>query len=89
MTDTKITLLAVDDEPNNLRALKIDLEESGYHADRRCRKRAGGRRDQGWRVLLPHQALRQRHHAVPLYALGLLRCGEINYNITRLNLDQL
>ncbi len=31
MTDTKITLLAVDDEPNNLRALKIDLEESGYH----------------------------------------------------------
>lgn len=25
-----VTLLAVDDEPNNLRALKLDLEDSGY-----------------------------------------------------------
>jgi CheY-like chemotaxis protein len=27
-----ITILAVDDEPNNLRALKLDLEDNGYRA---------------------------------------------------------
>ncbi len=48
MTET-ITILAVDDEPNNLRALKLDLENTGYHV------LTAGDGAQAWEILQQHK----------------------------------
>lgn len=50
MTDAQITVLAVDDEPNNLRALKLDLEDTGYNV---LTAKDGA---EGWAMFNTHRA---------------------------------